>query len=140
MSEDNKTVALRFMEAMGTNDPDLAASCLAPECFTITKGYGKFTGRRDAATMVGMIAAFPALIPGGLRFTIVSVIAEGDRVVVEAEGNAVTTGGTPYRNQYCFLFTLAGGKIVKVDEYFCTVLADAVLWPLVEGSQGSEGS
>ena len=67
--------------------------------------------------------------PGAI--TIVSVIAEGDRVVVEAEGNAVTTAGTPYRNQYCFLFTLAQGKIVKVDEYFCTVHADATIYPLL---------
>lgn len=139
MSEDNKTVALRFMEAMGTNDPELAAACLAPHACAVAKGYGKFAGRREAGVMVGMIAAFDQMVPGGLNFTIHSVTAEGERVIVEAEGNAVTSQGTPYRNHYCFVFTLAGGKIVQVNEYFCGIHADEVLWPLVEANQEFHG-
>lgn len=135
MSEENKRVVLQFMEAMGTNNAALAAPCLADDACAIAKGYGKFAGRREADTMIGMIEAFNALIPSGLRFTIVSVIADGDRVAVEAEGNAQTSAGTAYRNQYCFVFTLAGGKIRQVNEYFCTVHADEVLWPLVEQLQ-----
>lgn len=132
MSEQNKQVALRFMQAMGSNDPETAAACLSPDAKAIAKGFGKFAGVRPAQTMVGMIDAFKRMIPTGLRFDIKSVTAEGDRVVVEAEGNAVTSQGKPYCNQYCFIFTLADGKIVQMNEYFCHVLANEVLWPLVE--------
>lgn len=135
MSEANKDVALRFMEAMGTSDPELAATCLAADAYTVTKGFGRFTGVRPAEAMIGMIEAFKKMVPTGLSFTIHTVTAEGERVVVEAEGNAVTAQGKPYCNQYCFVFTLADGKIKQLNEYFCTVLADEVLWPLVSRAE-----
>jgi ketosteroid isomerase-like protein len=78
------------------------------------------------------------MMPTGLNFTIHTVTAEGDRVAIEAEGNAVTSQGTPYRNQYCFMFTLADGKIKQINEYFCNVHANEVLWPLVEEAQKQE--
>ena len=60
-----------------------------------------------------------------------SVTAEGDRVVVEFEGNATLVNGESYCNEYCMVFTLSDGKIKQVNEYFCTILADKVLFPLV---------
>ncbi|MEO5586114.1 MAG: nuclear transport factor 2 family protein [Novosphingobium sp.] len=134
MSEDNKRVALQFIEAMSTGDPELAAPCLAADGFTITKGHGKFAGRREAAVMIGMIGGFEALLPTGLRLSVHNVVAGGDQVVVEAEGDGLTAAGTAYRNQYCFVFRLDGGKIKQLNEYFCTAHADAVLWPLVEAA------
>lgn len=98
----------------------------------MAKGFGKFAGTRYRDTMVGMIDEFKKLVPSGLRFTVHTVTAGGDRVAVECEGDAVTVEGKPYRNQYCFVFTFAGGKIKQVNEYFCNVLANEVLWPVVE--------
>jgi len=60
-----------------------------------------------------------------------SVTAEGDRVVVEFEGNATLSNGASYCNQYCMVFTLSDGRIKQVNEYFCTLLADEVLFPLI---------
>ena len=51
-------------------------------------------------------------------------------------GSAVTSDGQAYRNAYCKVFTFADGKIVELREYFCTKLADEVLWPLAETMQG----
>jgi ketosteroid isomerase-like protein len=132
MSEQNKQVALKFIEAMGTNDPVAAGECFADDGFALAKGTTRFAGKRSRQMIVDGIEAFKALLPDGLRFEIKSVTAEGDRVAVEAEGNGVAHDGTPYRNQYCFVVTLKGGKIVQANEYFCTKLADQVLWPLAE--------
>lgn len=55
------------------------------------------------------------------------VLADGDRVVVEARGDAETRDGKRYANAYCFVFRLEGGKIVEVREYMDTKLADTVL-------------
>ena len=137
MSDQNKQVVLTFIEAMGNSDPETAASCLAPDAFTVAKGFGKFAGIRYRDTMVGTIEAFKKLMPTGLRFTVHTVTTEGDRVVAECEGNALTSEGKPYCNQYCFVFTLADGKIKQVNEYFCNILADEVLWPLVEAMGGA---
>ena len=131
MSEQNQQVVLKFIEAMGTSDAATAATCLAPDAFTLAKGFGKFAGVRRFETIVGTIAAFKQLVPTGLRPEVQSVTAEGDRVVVEFEGNATLCNGKPYCNQYCMVFTLRDGKIKQVNEYFCTVLADEALWPLV---------
>jgi ketosteroid isomerase-like protein len=135
MSEQNKQVVLRFIEAMGSSNGAAAAPCLDPEAFTLAKGFGRFAGVRRYETIVGTIDAFKELVPTGLCPTIQSVTAEGDRVVVEFEGNAVTSDGKPYCNQYCMVFSLRNGRIVQVNEYFCTILADQVLWPLVEAMQ-----
>jgi len=135
MSEQNKQVVLRFIHAMGSSDGAAAIPCLDPEAFTLAKGFGRFAGIRRYETIVGTIDAFKTLLPTGLRPDIQSVTAEGDRVVVEFEGNAMTSEGKPYCNQYCMVFTLRDGRIQKVHEYFCTILADEVLWPLVEKMQ-----
>ena len=135
MSEQNKQVVVQFIKAMGSSDAASAVPCLDPEAFTLAKGFGKFAGIRRYETIVGTIDAFNVLLPTGLRPEIHSITAEGDRVVVEFEGNAVTSEGKPYCNQYCMVFTLKAGRIVKVHEYFCNVLADEVLWPLVEKMQ-----
>jgi uncharacterized protein len=128
--ENNKAVARRFVEAMGSNDPVAAAQCLAPDACAIARGYSNFAGKRSAEMMIGGIEAFKALMPEGLKFDIKSVIGDGDLVAVECEGNARTFEGTPYRNHYCFLHVLRDGKITEVREYFCGVHANEVLWPL----------
>jgi uncharacterized protein len=139
MSGQNEQVVLKFIEAMGSSDPDAAAPCLARDAFTVAKGFSKFAGVRHYDTIVGTISAFKELLPTGLRPTVETVTSAGDRVVVEFEGNAVTSDGKPYCNQYCMVFTLQGGKINQVNEYFCTKLADEVLWPLV-AAMGREKS
>lgn len=130
MSEANIAVALRFMQAMSTNDADLAERCLAPGAVALARGHGNFAGERPREVMIGAIAKFAELMPGGLNFTILDVTAGADRVAVEAEGNAVTATGAAYRNHYCFVMTIRDGKVSRVNEYFCTRHADEVLWPL----------
>ena len=133
MSEQNKQVVIRFIEAMGRSDAATAATCLTPDATTLAKGFGKFAGVRHYDVIVATIAAFKQLVPTGLSPTIHTVTAEGDRVVVEFEGNATLINGASYNNQYCMVFTLRDGRIRQVNEYFCTLLADQVLYPMVAG-------
>lgn len=132
VQEDNKALVLKFIRAMGAGEGDTAATCLAADAFTLAKGFGRFAGVRQYDTIVGTIAAFKTLLPDGLKPDIKMVMAEGDRVAVEFEGNGTTSDGQPYCNEYCMIFTVHSGKIKQVNEYFCTIRADEVLWPLVE--------
>lgn len=132
MSKKNAAVALQFIEAMSTADAELAEPCLTIDAYTISKGFGRFAGVRPREVMLGTIGAFTQLLPGGLRLEVQRVIEGEDCVVVECQGKASTYEGMPYNNQYCFIFTMRDGRIARVDEYFCNVLADSVLWPLVE--------
>jgi len=136
MSERNKQVAVQFVEAMGQNDPERAAETLAPDAIAVAMGTTKFAGKRDRDMIVGGIEEFKHLMPQGLQFTIKNVIGDGDMVAIEAQGNATTAQGKEYHNNYVFVITLRDGLIVQANEYFCTKLADAVLWPMVEGMGG----
>jgi ketosteroid isomerase-like protein len=138
MSEQNKQVVLTFIEAMGASDAGSAAPCLAQDAFTLAKGFGKFAGVRRYQTIIGTIDTFRKLVPTGLRPTVHTVTAEAERVVVEFDGNAVTCEGKPYCNQYCMVFTMQDGKIKQVNEYFCTKLADEVLYPAVVALEQQE--
>jgi uncharacterized protein len=131
MSKQNKKVVLDFIEAMGRGDAAAAAPCIAEDTFTVAKGFGKLAGVRTHDTILATIAAFNELMPDGMDPDIQSVTAEGERVVVEFEGNGTLVNGEPYCNQYCMVFTLAEGRIRQINEYFCTILADEKLWPLV---------
>ena len=136
MSEANKQIALKFIHAMSENDPVAAAECLAANACAVARGGSQFHGKRDARMMIDGIEAFKSLIPSGLQLKVISAIADGDKVAVECEGNAKTCAGTDYCNQYVFVCTLQDGKITLVNEYFCTVLANEVLWPLAQSAQG----
>jgi len=131
MSAVNKQTALKFLHAMSEADVAGQADCLAPDACTITKGFGKVSGQRNRETMLATVEAFRDVVPTGFRPKIEKVVAEGDTVVIEWEGNAVLSDGTPYGNQYVFIFQFENGKIRQLNEYFCTVLADRTIMPLL---------
>jgi ketosteroid isomerase-like protein len=57
-----------------------------------------------------------------------TIVASGDRVVVEMKGSGnVTKGGARYDNAYCWVCRMKDGKIVDVVEYCDTELATRVL-------------
>jgi uncharacterized protein len=131
MSEQNKAVVIRFIEAFSDGDAETAKTCLASDAVTIAKGFGKLSGPRPYEIIVGTTAAFKETIPTGLQPKFISVTAQGDRVAVEFEGNATLSNGERYCNQYCMVFTLADGLIKTVNEYYCTILADEKILPLL---------
>ena len=131
MSEQNKAVVIKFIEAFSDGDAETAKTCLATDAQTVAKGFGKLSGRRPYDLIVATTAAFKDIIPTGLQPQFKSVTAEADRVVVEFEGNSTLVNGERYCNEYCMVFTLADGLIENVNEYYCTLLADEKILPLL---------
>ena len=70
-----------------------------------------------------ILAAFPT----GIKFNITGITAEGDRVAVEIDGEAVHASGETYNNQYHFLLIIKDGKILELKEYMDTQLAAKIL-------------
>ena len=105
---------------------------MSDSAFTITKGFAGVSGQRNRETMLATVEAFNEIVPTGFDPRIEKVVAEGDTVVVEWEGNATLSDGTPYCNQYVFVFSFENGKIRQLNEYFCTVLADRTILPLLK--------
>jgi ketosteroid isomerase-like protein len=131
MSEENKALAIRFIEAFSRGDAEATAACLAPEAVVHSKGFGKLSGSRTFEFIVGTAGAFKDVMPGGLNPQFGWVQGEGEHVACEFEGRATLANGVEYNNQYCFTFRIRGGKIVEVHEYYCTQLADDRVLPLL---------
>jgi ketosteroid isomerase-like protein len=62
-----------------------------------------------------------------VKLDVSNIIAAGDFVVTEATGDAVTTTGKRYANEYCLIWQLRDGKIVRFTEYCDTDLINTVL-------------
>jgi ketosteroid isomerase-like protein len=133
MSEQNKAVAIKFIKAFSDGDAQTAETCLAPDAVAVAKGFGKLSGARPRDLILATTAAFKETIPTGLQPQFLTTTAEADRVVVEFEGNSTLANGARYCNQYCMIFTFENGLIKNVNEYYCTILADERILPLLAG-------
>lgn len=135
MSEENKRTAIAFIEAMSIGDGDAVGRMLTPDAVVTSKGFSVVSGTRSYDDVVGNIAAFKQLIPGGMKPKFLNVFGEGDQVVVEWEGNGVLANDVPYGNQYGVVFTFAEGRIKVMNEYFCSVLADSAIAPMLVAAE-----
>ncbi|WP_285743053.1 nuclear transport factor 2 family protein [Lentzea sp. NBRC 105346] len=55
------------------------------------------------------------------------IIADGDRVVVQAKAHATTKKGHSYNQTYCFIFTVENGLLKELIEHCDTALVERVL-------------
>ena len=62
-----------------------------------------------------------------MRFTLHSAIEEDGRVLLEIESRSPRPDGGEYNNRYCYVFELAGSRILHVREYPDTRYADEQL-------------
>jgi len=58
-----------------------------------------------------------AMFPNGLNMKLVSIIAEGPHVAVQAESDTIAGNGKKYANRYHFYLLFKGDKIAQVREY-----------------------
>jgi ketosteroid isomerase-like protein len=119
----NKTVVLRFLEALCRGDRDAARQAFAADASwhypPSLGGPGVHRGR-DAIFDV-YFAVDERLYETGTRrydLQVTNAIAEGDSVAVEMRHRGQTRDGRPYETDYHVLYQLEGGRIQRVREYF----------------------
>ena len=135
MSQTNKEIVSRFLEALGSGDAVTVESLLSDDCFADCIGTSIVSRIRDRDEIIRTSSYFKRNMKDGIHFHILNMTAEEDRVAVEAEGTSELQNGVAYNNQYHFLFFLRAGKICKLREYMDTKLADEVLRPLVTAAR-----
>jgi ketosteroid isomerase-like protein len=59
----------------------------------------------------------------------IRLIAEDDHVVIECRGDVTTKAGRSYRNTYCYVCRMEGGKVRELTEYCDTELLTKALAP-----------
>jgi ketosteroid isomerase-like protein len=127
LEEDNKELARRMLAALTEANVDFIKENYAEDFRIWTAGSLPFSGSGDKASAVAGMPAVLDLFPDGLRFSIVALTAEGDRVAIEATGEGTTVLGRGYRQDYHFLMRVRDGKIVEWKEYMDTEHARTVL-------------
>ena len=121
MSPDEaKSVARAYYEAMNSRDLERILSCYTEDATTWVLGGGPFAGTHPVSREA--LSAFLASMD--IRFTILSMIAEDDRVAVELESEG-TLAGKPYSNRYHNLVIIRDGRVAQLKEYFDTAAAGA---------------
>ncbi len=129
--ENNKELVRKLFDDMNTGDTHRFLASL-PDDYTHTiPGKSMFAGTRNKAQLVEQLEGTGAMFPKGLKITIKGMIAEGDKVAVEAESYGVTTDGNVYNNEYHWLFEVRDGKIQAAREYLCTAHAVEVFGALM---------
>jgi ketosteroid isomerase-like protein len=125
---ENKQVVRTFLDAGARGDLQTCYDQLADDIawtnIGCTRYSGTFSGKAD---LIGkLVGPLFGQLTAGIASTIHNVVAEGDLVVVQSTGQAMTTTGRPYNNTYCQVFTVRDGKIRTVTEYMDTALVDEI--------------
>jgi ketosteroid isomerase-like protein len=121
----NKAVVSRFIDVFSSGDvPALIAMMTDDSTWWVSGRIDGLSGtypRDEFARLVeGAKAAYKT---GALKITPSGMVAEGDKVAVEAESWAETVDGRVYNNYYHWLVTVRDGKIAAVKEYMDTMHA-----------------
>jgi uncharacterized protein len=126
---ENKKVVRHIFDEMANGNSAPLLESLADDFRFVVMGSSRWSRSYDgkAAVLAELFAPLRANIEGKITTIPVRIIAEGDRVVVEARGRNTTRQGMAYNNTYCHVLRLEGGQLKEWVEYSDTALVDAVL-------------
>lgn len=127
VTESNKAAVNSFFQALNNGDVEGVVASYSEDGTVQTMGntlISGLSGREEISTAVkGIYDVFPQ----GLTFTPKDMVAEGDKVAVEAVSEGEHVSGQTYSNEYHFLFHFRDGKVVKLKEYMDTERVTDVL-------------
>ena len=128
---DNRSLIERIMEARSRRDPAPFIAAMADDFVWRITGSsawsGEYIGKADVCERLlkPLYAQFVA--PSSLTAT--RILADGDYVVVECQGDATKISGERYANTYCFVIRIQDGQLREMTEYMDTALVERVLQP-----------
>ncbi|REE96823.1 nuclear transport factor 2 family protein [Thermomonospora umbrina] len=127
-TEENKKLVRDVFEQMALGNTRAMSDAMSDDFRWVFPGNwswsGSWEGRRE--TLDGLLRPLMA------QFTEYCsradlIIAEDDRVVVQAHSRATTRRGESYDQTYCFIFRVADGRLTEVIEHCDTTLVERVL-------------
>ncbi|MBT6275106.1 MAG: nuclear transport factor 2 family protein [Chromatiales bacterium] len=79
-----------------------------------------YNSRKDFVD--GALKPLGALLGGPISPTIVNILADGEHVVLQWDGDGTMTSGKPYMNRYCWVMRFDDEKVVEGVAYLDTAL------------------
>ncbi len=123
---ENKQMITNMFVELGKGNGAAFLDAMADDIKYTLQGRTKFSGTMNGKNevMTKLLGPLGAALDGGIKLTPYNFIADGDYVVMLANGKATTKGGKPYNNSYCHVFKVVGGKVKEINEYLDTALVD----------------
>lgn len=121
--EPNKQLARQFIGRFTANDVAGALDLLTEDAtwwIAGTPDQLPAAGTYSKGEIARLLHNMASRLPDGLKMTVKGLVAEGDKVAMEAESYGELRDGRVYRQQYHFLLTLRDGRISAVKEYLDT--------------------
>jgi ketosteroid isomerase-like protein len=125
--EANKDTVTRFFDALNAGDTRAIVDAYADEGCVETKGTTLISGVFNKEQIAASAGAIFEVFPKGLSFEITGMVAEGEKVAVEATSRGEHISGQIYGNEYHFLFEFRDGKLLRLKEYMDTEQVTDVL-------------
>jgi Ketosteroid isomerase-related protein len=125
----NKNTAQRFFELFSAGDIDGVLALMTDDATWRIPGKKELTPTAGVYTKERIGRLFRRMIENlstGLRMTVLSSIAEGNRVALEVTSSGDLKNGRLYRQEYHFLMEFRDGRISAVREYLDTQHAHEV--------------
>ncbi len=134
MSESaNKQIARAFMNALSTGDVEAMSGIISQDIEAVATGTSVLSANRNYDAVLEAVAGLKQATKDGIAIEILSLTEEDGRVVCEWKGSSELVTGTPYNNEYVFIFQIEDGKVRRMTEYMDTKLADEVMGPILAG-------
>jgi ketosteroid isomerase-like protein len=128
---ENKALVERIMAARARRDPAPFIAAMADDfvwrIIGSTAWSGAYVGKAEVRER--LLKPLYAQFVAPTRITPTRILADGDHVVVQCDGDATTVAGERYANTYCFVIRIADGQLRELTEYMDTALVDRVLQP-----------
>jgi ketosteroid isomerase-like protein len=119
----NRATAQRFFDLFSASDLDGVLALLTDDATWRIPGKKELTPTAGVYTKERIGRLFHRMLDNlatGLRMTVISAIAEGDRVALEVTSSGDLKNGRRYRQEYHFLMEFRDGRISAVREYLDT--------------------
>ena len=126
-TEQNKALVTEFFAALNRGDTDTIVNTYAEDGCVQTMGNTLISGTFSRPEIAASAGAIFEVFPQGLKFDIDDMVAEGEKVAVEATSEGEHVSGQTYTNEYHFLFEFRDGKLLKLKEYMDTEMVTDVL-------------
>ena len=128
---ENKTLVQNIMEARARRDHAPFIAAMADDFVWRIIGSTAWSGEYVGKTEVHerLLRPLYEQFTAPSSITASQILADGDHVVVECQGDATTISGERYANTYCFVIRIAEGQLRELTEYMDTALVERVLKP-----------